>query len=137
MTDTLYGAQVTSTHASVDLQQDLFDAMEPDIDGVKFAGGAVMAMQRSGVAQLLGVAHDNGAYASCAGGSELAVEKVHGSSLCSHLRHCKLNFVLWHGDRLMESFVGKLKALPSYPVPLLETQAERVTCLPAYQAIHH
>jgi phosphosulfolactate synthase (CoM biosynthesis protein A) len=50
--------------------------MEPDIDGVKFAGGAVMAMQRSGVAQLIEVAHDNGAYASCAGGYELAVEKV-------------------------------------------------------------
>ena len=58
------------------VQQDLFDAMEPDIDGVKFAGGAVMAMQRSGVVQLLGVVHDNGAYASCAGGYELAVEKV-------------------------------------------------------------
>ena len=50
--------------------------MEPDIDGVKFASGAVMAMQHSGVAQLLGVVHDNGAYASCAGGYELAVEKV-------------------------------------------------------------
>ena len=50
--------------------------MEPDIDGVQFASGAVMAMQHSGVAQLLGVVHDNGAYASCAGGYELAVEKV-------------------------------------------------------------
>jgi phosphosulfolactate synthase (CoM biosynthesis protein A) len=52
--------------------------MEPDIDGVKFAGGAVMALQRSGVAQLIEVVHDNGAYASCAGGYELAVEKVVG-----------------------------------------------------------
>jgi hypothetical protein len=36
------------------MQQDLFDAMEPDIDGVKFAGGAVMAMQRPGVASCWG-----------------------------------------------------------------------------------
>lgn len=70
------------------LQQDLFDAMEPDIDGVKFAGGAVMAMQRSGVAQLLGVVHDNGAYAACAGGYELAVEKVRSSRLHLHLTQC-------------------------------------------------
>lgn len=57
--------------------------MEPDIDGVKFAGGAVMAMQRSGVVQLVEVAHDNGAYASCAGGYELAVEKVIGIVSCA------------------------------------------------------
>lgn len=50
--------------------------MEPDIDGVKFAGGAVMAMQRRGVTDLIDVAHDNGAYASCAGGIEMAFEKV-------------------------------------------------------------
>ncbi len=59
--------------------QDLFDAMGPTIDGVKFAGGAVMAMQRQGVEELVNIAHEHGAYASCAGGVELAWDKA-----CAH-----------------------------------------------------
>lgn len=65
--------------------QYIFDVMGPDIDGIKFAAGSALVMQRQAVADLVDTAHENACYATSAGSLEFVLQKVksNGASQCA------------------------------------------------------